>query len=99
MGCPAARSRVPVDLSRAVGCKRAGFKDGGVSAEAASLQITGDVGCGEANQRRRLLVEPERARLSLLVATITHNFRMVGRPTPQMVQRILSRILSGRRNH
>ena len=46
--------------------------------EAAALQIDADVGRGETDQRRRFLVEPDRARLSLLDATAPDRFWLVG---------------------
>ncbi len=46
--------------------------------EAAALQIDADVGRGETDQRRRFLVEPDRARLSLLDATAPDRLWLVG---------------------
>src|SRR5438445_11750927 len=57
------------------------------------------VGRGEADQRGRLLVEPDGARLPLLVATAAHGVQLVGGQKSGMVQAFFSRILSGRRNH
>ena len=82
-----------VDLSRAVANLAEGaflvagsgdpgygsFPSGAVFAQVSSLQTDADVGRGEADQRRQFLVEPDRTRLSLLVATVTNGFWVVGR--------------------
>src|SRR2546423_9011058 len=105
MGHSFARDRVPRALLRAVamadesGHCRAVFAGGILFAEAASLQTDVDVRRGEADQRRRLVVEPDRARLPLLDAAIAHRARLVGGPTRGMVQEIFGRLLSRRRNH
>ena len=114
MGHLAARDRFLVDLSRTVGIvaskslrtavservyRRAGFAHRAIPAEVSSFQISVDVGRGETNQRRRLLVESDRARLSLLVATVADHLRVVGGSTPRMVQAFLRGILFSRRDH
>src|SRR5262245_3364208 len=55
-----------------------GFACGFVFAQACFVQTDADVGSGEANQRRRQLVEPDRARLPLLVATVADGIQLVG---------------------
>jgi predicted DCC family thiol-disulfide oxidoreductase YuxK len=52
----------------------------------------------ETDKRGLVLVEPDRAGLSLLVTTAAHSFCLVGRSTSGVVQKILGRILSDRRN-
>src|SRR5262245_39333145 len=49
-----------------------------VFAQASFVQTDADVRSGEVNQRRRQLVEPDGARLSLLVATAADDVRLVG---------------------
>src|SRR6266852_4825182 len=77
----------------------AGFLSRLFFAQAPSFQIDGDVRRGEVDQRRRLLVEFDRARLSLLVAAVADNLRLVGRSTSGVVQTFLGRFLPYRRNH
>ena len=75
----------------------AGLTRRAFSAQAPSLQIDGDVRRGEADERRRLLVEPDRARYrKLLVATAADCVRVVGEINRELVQEILGRILSRR---
>src|SRR6202022_3394807 len=69
------------------------------SAQTAALQTHAHVRRGEADQRRRFVVGPERARLPLLVATVTDRDWLVGRSKSRMVQEIFGRVLSRRRNH
>ena len=69
------------------------------SPEVSPLQTDADVGRGKADQRRRLLVEPDGARLPLLVATVANSVRLVGGQKSGMVQAFFSRVLSRRRDH
>ena len=56
----------------------AGFACRLVFAQASFVQTDADVRSGEANKRRRQLVEPDSARLPLLVATAADGVRLVG---------------------
>src|SRR5207245_7236790 len=92
------------DFSRSVatlvnqGKLTADFPRRAFSPQASSIQTLDHVRRGEAHQRRRFLVEPDRARLSLLVATVADRDWLVGGSTSRMVQRILGRILPGHGN-
>src|SRR5712692_4571640 len=85
MGHSSDRDRFLVDLSRAMAAlakARNGstrFARRTFSAQGPALQTDGHVRRGEAHQRRRFVVEPDRARLSLLVAAIANRDRLVGR--------------------
>ena len=56
----------------------AGFACRLVFAQGSFVQTDADVRSGEANKRRRQLVEPDSARLPLLVATAANSVRPVG---------------------
>ena len=56
----------------------AGFACRLVFAQGSFVQTDVDVRSGEANKRRRQLVEPDSARLPLLVATAPDGVRLVG---------------------
>ncbi len=79
------RDRFLVDLSRAMAAlakARNGstrFARRTFSAQGPALQTDSHVRRGEAHQRRRFVVEPDCARLSLLVAAIANRDRLVGR--------------------
>ena len=83
MGHSAARGWFLVDLFRVLEAlaearaRTTGFRRRDFFAQAAAFQTDGDVRHGEAVERRRLLVEFERARLSLLVATIADKLWLV----------------------
>ena len=70
-----------------------GFACGFVFAQASFVQTNVDVGRGEADQRRRQLVEPDGPRLPLLVATLADRIRLVGGQKLRMVQTFFRRIL------
>ena len=105
MGHSSNRNRIPGDFSRAMATlvdeskRAAGFARRDFFAQAFAFQAHGHVRCGEAHQRRRFMVEPDRARLSLLVATVADGHRLVCRSKSWGVQKILGRVLSGGRNH
>src|SRR5205809_717141 len=99
------RDRVLVDLSRALAAspkariRSADFPRRAFSAQAAALQTHDHVRGGEADQRRRVVVGPDRARLSLLVAAVADRDRLVGRSKSATVQEIFGCVLSRRRNY
>ena len=85
-----------------------GLTDGFVFAQVSSLQTNAHVRYREADQRRRFLglgeslVSLGRAdgtRLSLLVAALAHNLRLVGGQKPGVVQTFFSRVLPGSGDH
>ncbi len=77
----------------------AGFAGWIVFAQASFVQIDAHVGRGEINQRRRQLVEPDSARLPLLVATVADGVRLVGGQKSRMVQTFLGGVLPRSGNH
>ena len=79
--CSGSRTTAKGDDSPATAChhRSPGFACRFVFAQASSVQTDADVGRGEANQRRRQLVEPDGARLPLLVATAADGIRAGGR--------------------
>ena len=76
-----------------------GFACGFVFAQASFVQTNADVGRGEADQRRRQLVEPDGPRLPLLVATLADRIRLVGGQKLRMVQTFFRRVLPRRGNY
>ena len=114
MGRPFAGDRFFIDLFRAVAAVATGifvatgtgdpgyttgFESWFVFAQASFVQTDAHVGRGEANQRRRQLVEPDGTRLPLLVATAADGIRLVGGQKSRMVQAFFRRVLPCSGNH
>ena len=77
----------------------AGFASWFVFAQASFVQTDAHVRRGEVNQRRRQLVEPDSARLPLLVATVAHGIRLVGGQKSRVVQAFFRGVLPRSGNH
>src|SRR6202030_3520703 len=98
MGHPAARDGFSRDLSCALALVaaprlvRAALPARALPPPFPALQTDADVGRGEAHQRRRFLVGPERARFSLLDATAADGARLVGGQITRVVQAFLDRL-------